>query len=495
MSTSSANDVDSFVYDSYTYRPINLTCSISPTSGTYNVSTALTWNANWSLQQMAYTDGSPSPLSQTCTYSADDLSRIASVNCGSSTWAQNFSYDAFGNINKSVPGGATGTAYGAAYSTVTNQVSSGVSPAPSYDGNGNQLTSTPATLTWNALNLPISVNSTTATYDALGRMVEKGVGGTYTQFVYRPSGAMLAVYSGGLTKGTIPLPGGATAVYNSGGLNFIRHKDWLGSSRLATTWAHAVYSKEAYAPFGETYNEAGTPDRSFTGQDQNVATGPGGSGVYDFLFRKYDPSAGRWLSPDPYGWKATTQEYPQSFNRYAYVQNNPMTLTDPDGLDCAWQNDDGTVSTSAGDCPTTGPGANGAYIDCNGCMKGGATFDSNGDLASYSDGTNNYAPNSNLLPGVNSMAGVAQSNGSGSNSPNNWVDPLIRQILDKMADKAIPASPWKPVSGIAKCVQQFFNDVTQQFNSQVNHDGPSPNAGANMARCLQGVGEGMSNPF
>jgi YD repeat-containing protein len=109
---------------------------------------------------------------QTCTYSADDLSRIASVNCGSSTWAQNFSYDAFGNINKSVPGGATGTAYGAAYSTVTNQVSSGVSPAPSYDANGNQLTSTPATLTWNALNLPISVNSTTATYDALGRMVE-----------------------------------------------------------------------------------------------------------------------------------------------------------------------------------------------------------------------------------------------------------------------------------------------------------------------------------
>ena len=332
MSTSSANDVDSFVYDSYTYRPINLTCSISPTSGTYNVSTALTWNANWSLQQMAYTDGSPSPLSQTCTYSADDLSRIASVNCGSSTWAQNFSYDAFGNINKSVPGGATGTAYGAAYSTVTNQVSSGVSPAPSYDANGNQLTSTPATLTWNALNLPISVNSTTATYDALGRMVEKGVGSTYTQFVYRPSGAMLAVYSGGLTKGTIPLPGGSAAVYNSGGLNFIRHKDWLGSSRLATTWAHAVYSKEAYAPFGETYNEAGTPDRSFTGQDQNVATGAGGTGAYDFLFRKYDPSAGRWLSPDPAGWSSVSKAQPQSLNRYAYVENQPLSLVDPTGL-------------------------------------------------------------------------------------------------------------------------------------------------------------------
>ncbi|MGO9777446.1 MAG: hypothetical protein ACLQGT_11895 [Terracidiphilus sp.] len=170
-------------------------------------------------------------------------------------------------------------------------------PVPTYDANGNQLTSTPATLTWNAVAQPVTINGTTATYDALGRMVETGSGSTYKQFFFRPDGASLGIYSAGLTKETIPLPGGATAVYNGSGLNFIRHTDWLGSSRLATTWAHAVYSKEAYAPFGESYNEAGTPDRSFTGQDQDVAPGAGGSGTYDFLFRKYDPAAGRWLSP------------------------------------------------------------------------------------------------------------------------------------------------------------------------------------------------------
>jgi hypothetical protein len=72
-----------------------------------------------------YTDGSPAPLNQTCKYTADDLSRIASVDCGNSTWAQTFSYDAFGNIQKS------GTSnYIAAYSPVTNQVSGG----PGYDG-------------------------------------------------------------------------------------------------------------------------------------------------------------------------------------------------------------------------------------------------------------------------------------------------------------------------------------------------------------------------
>ena len=178
------------------------------------------------------------------------------------------------------------------------------------------------------------------------------------EFVYRPNGTQLAVYQmgQGLVKGTIPLPGGSTAVYNASGVNFIRHKDWLGSSRLATTWAHAVFSKEAYAPFGETYNEAGTPDRSFTGQDQNVVTGYLGTGVYDFLFRKYDPSAGRWLSPDPYGWGAVDQTTPQSMNRYAYAMNNPLALIDPYGLDgCVSPGDDDDCdSDDADDDPGEG---------------------------------------------------------------------------------------------------------------------------------------------
>jgi RHS repeat-associated protein len=387
----STSDVDSFTYDSNTYRPTYLTYGINPSSSPYSVVTQLTWNANSSLQQMAYTDGNDPTKNQTCSYSADDLSRIASVSCGTSTWAQNFSYDPFGNINKSVPGSYGGTAYAAAYSTVTNQVNLGITPAPTYDGNGNQkLTISSTTLTWNALNQPVSVNSTTATYDALGRMVEKGLSGVYTQFVYRPSGAMLAVYSGGLTKGTIPLPGGSTAVYSASGLPYIRHKDWLGSSRLATTWQHAVYSKEAYAPFGETYNEAGTPDRSFTGQDQNVATGSGGSGAYDFLFRKYDPSAGRWLSPDPSGWSAVNPRQPQSLNRYAYVQNNPLSLSDPNGLDCI--EPDGSVMS--GDCPEDAngnPTDDGVYVDCDGCVApGSATFNDNGDITGYNTNSGGY---------------------------------------------------------------------------------------------------------
>ena len=100
----------------------------------------------------------------------------------------------------------------------------------------------------------ISIDSTTVTYDAFGRMVEKNVGGAYTQIVYGPLGTKFAVMSGQtLVQGFIPLPTGAKAVYTPSGLAYYRHHDHLGSSRLATTPSRTMYSSTAYAPFGEPY--------------------------------------------------------------------------------------------------------------------------------------------------------------------------------------------------------------------------------------------------
>jgi len=171
-----------------------------------------------------------------------------------------------------------------------------------------------------------------------------------------------------LIKGTIVLPGGETALYNaSSGPPVIRHKDWLGSSRLATTWAHGVQSKTSYAPFGETYNEAGTADRSFTGQDQDTVTGSAATGVYDYLFRKYDPAAGRWLSPDPYGWGAVSLDDPQSLNRYAYVENRPLDAIDPLGLVQCSSSDNKTVQESGTNgCDNLGSGWNYFISTCSG---------------------------------------------------------------------------------------------------------------------------------
>lgn len=97
--------------------------AISPAVSSFHITGSLTWHPNGELSQMAYTDTSDSTKNQTCTYSSDDLSRIASVNCGSNVWAQTFSYDAFGNINKT---GNPGISYQpGAYNPVTNQISPG----------------------------------------------------------------------------------------------------------------------------------------------------------------------------------------------------------------------------------------------------------------------------------------------------------------------------------------------------------------------------------
>jgi RHS repeat-associated protein len=193
------------------------------------------------------------------------------------------------------------------------------------------------TYSWDAdgNTLNFDLNKTTAvavTYDALGRAVEQNRGGTYSQIVYAPNGSKLAVMNGQtLQSAFIALPGGATAVYNSSGLAYYRHPDWLGSSRIASTPDNQVYASQSYAPFGEAYVEAGRTDRSFAGHDEDTITG-----IYDAPFRKYNPYQGRWISPDPGGLSVVDLADPQSWNRYAYVLNSPINLIDPLGLWCTW---------------------------------------------------------------------------------------------------------------------------------------------------------------
>ncbi len=164
-------------------------------------------------------------------------------------------------------------------------------------------------------------------------MVEQQNGSSYTQILYSPSGGKLALMNGQtVVKAFVPLPAGGTAVYVGSTLSYFRHPDWLGSSRFASTPARTMYSDLAYAPFGETYAEAGTADRSFTGQNQDTIQGST-TGLYDFLFREY-AQYGRWISPDPAGMAAVNPSNPQTWNRYVYVLNSPLNAVDVLGLDC-----------------------------------------------------------------------------------------------------------------------------------------------------------------
>jgi RHS repeat-associated protein len=53
--------------------------------------------------------------------------------------------------------------------------------------------------------------------------------------------------------------------------------------------------------------------------------------VYEAANRFCASNLGRWHSPDPIGEKAVRLDDPQTWNMYAYVRDNPTTLTDPSG--------------------------------------------------------------------------------------------------------------------------------------------------------------------
>jgi hypothetical protein len=96
----------------------------------------------------------------------------------------------------------------------------------------------------------------------------------WTGIVYAPDGFKFAKMQGQtVSKYMAPLGGGLQAVYTAAtpaAPAYWRHSDWLGSSRIASTPAQTVYYDGMYAPFGESYNETGTTDRSFTGQTQDT---------------------------------------------------------------------------------------------------------------------------------------------------------------------------------------------------------------------------------
>ncbi len=134
-----------------------------------------------------------------------------------------------------------------------------------------------------------------------------------------------------VSKAFAPLPAGAAAVYTGGTtLAWYRHPDWLGSSWI-TSLASGTDRRSrdvSYSPFGDVAWESATVDRNFTGQNQDL-TGI----LYDFPAREYSQGEGRWISPDPAGIAAVDPGNPQSWNRYAYVNNNPLSLIDPTGMD------------------------------------------------------------------------------------------------------------------------------------------------------------------
>jgi len=486
-------DSDSFSYNPSTGRLTNYTFSVN---GKTDIGT-LQWNTNGTLSQLVVNDKVPnSSDSQTCNYLYDDLQRLSASNCGS-LWTQTFTYDPFGNITKI----GSGT-FMPGYSPTQNQFTSIPGVSVQYDANGNLLTDNLNTYTWdpnwgNMLSVDTGTQTVKATYDALGRMVETST--NPNQFIYGPNGKKLAIgHDQTLVKAFVSLPGGGEAIYNSSAvLSLYRHSDWLGSSRLASTVTQptAVYSSSAYAPFGEQYAHTGSIDVSFTGRDPDTV-----SSLYDFPARHQSPSQGRWISPDPAGRGAVSLANPQSWNRYAYVNNNPLALVDPMGLSVRHRgpramvdenpvegdddDDDDDSSGSGGGgcqydaCVTAPPPVDAATQDsqvtlpCIGIF--GGVNDTPGDPAfgSAADETLGQTffplPGSGVLNGVGNVGTVAGLTGSASaQQVANWVNSMFAAGNTNLALYAFSGG-----GGLLQQAWPMINPAAQSAVTQVTFISP-----------------------
>jgi RHS repeat-associated protein len=90
-----------------------------------------------------------------------------------------------------------------------------------------------------------------------------------------------------------------------------------------------VYRGE-FDPYGQTLLETGSTtlnSQKFTGYEKDQTTG------LDYAnARMYSGSRGRFASPDPAGMWAANRARPQSLNRYAYTQSDPVNFVDGSGM-------------------------------------------------------------------------------------------------------------------------------------------------------------------
>ncbi len=101
--------------------------------------------------------------------------------------------------------------------------------------------------------------------------------------------------------------------------------DALGSVRQLTNASGAVTMAKSYDPYGVVTQSAGNAqtDYGYTGEMTDSA------GLVYLRARHYAPAMGRFLSRDTWGGDVNR---PLSFNRWGYVEGNPINLSDPTGM-------------------------------------------------------------------------------------------------------------------------------------------------------------------
>lgn len=108
------------------------------------------------------------------------------------------------------------------------------------------------------------------------------------------------------------------------------HQDATGNlMALTDSTAQVVWRAEVH-PFGQGVPAPSSRPTRFIEQERERDIGTA-DGLYLMGARLYDPTTGRFLSPDPLPLAQVRREDPQQFNRFSYALNSPYRFLDPTG--------------------------------------------------------------------------------------------------------------------------------------------------------------------
>jgi RHS repeat-associated protein len=318
------------VYNYYSGVSNPLGCT-TPSQGTTN---------NGNVVGYRYQDNvNPPSFSHTASYIYDGVNRLSTATAktmsGSTIWSQTYGSQSYSHPDQW--GNWTCSGSGACPSLTWNSQNNhlltiGVNnPLPfSYDAAGN-LTYDPSNLSahtyqWDAEGRVASVDSGSTwsfTYNALGYRVQWASPSGGELHLFDPEGNWL----GNANSYTLVRFGERALVISTGSETDFNHINNIGSTTMWTNHTGSPVEDIVFYPWGDVwlgsggYNFAYLPYRDLS-TTTDITTA-----------RFISPNFGRWFSPDPEGQDAADPSDPQTWNMYAYVRNNPTTLTDPSGLE------------------------------------------------------------------------------------------------------------------------------------------------------------------
>jgi RHS repeat-associated protein len=347
--------INSILYTTqYTYNNNNILTSITyPTGRTISytrdqagrvsqVSTTLNGNPKTLASSITYlpyggitglTYGNGLSLSQ----GYDNQYRISSVVTGS-ILNLTYGYDANGNITSILdtvnpPGGEILENPGTyTYQQGTNKLTH-IEGTPSidfgYDLNANITSETGWTYNYDLSNQLTTVlsggNQVGAyTYNGAGQRIKKVTQTETRIFHYDLLGHLIAEtnQSGQMLAEYVYLGDQLLSIIKPGELAYYFHNDHLGTPQVLTNDSQAIAWKAVYTPFGEAVPSIQTVENPFRfpGQYYDQETG-----LHYNYFRYYDPTTGRYVTPDPIGLAG-------GINLFVYVRGSPLRWVDPFGL-------------------------------------------------------------------------------------------------------------------------------------------------------------------